>query len=363
MVAASRVRAAQLTSPEIVPLFLVSEDSSRPPATIGAHAPAAPPATPEHLAAELALEREQELRWIQLMGSELDPRTGQSSGHFRQCRKDEPSVFESMVVRGVPDACRGRVWYELLDSKAEPGAANRSTVERLFTRAVPSCDRAIQLDVIRAIPEVAMCSVNSHRITLYRILRAYSNADREIGYAPGMSFYAALFVSYMDETNAFWAFWQLMRGNKHEIGRFFSDESGKLKLLNKVWLALLTKRYPKVAWHFRRIHLRPILYTPGWFPTGFQALQLRPRLRLTFFDRQIAFGTRALLSFGLTIVGALKTALETESLETCLRMLLEPATVPELQDWRGLLVQLDHNWLSNPELTAGFKAAQVKEFP
>jgi hypothetical protein len=316
----------------------------------------------QKLEAESAKERERELKWVQMLGPELDPRTQQPSSRFREFRKSQPAIFERRVLKGIPDACRSRVWYELLDSKSEV-SKERPTVQRLFDRGIPPCDHVIQVDIPRTMPHVTMFSQNSVRESLYRLLRAYSNSDRELGYFQGMAFSAALLLSYMNETRAFWAFWQLMHGNKHEVRFFYMNDFSRLKEVNKVWEALLKKKFPKVAEHLKALPVEPMLYTPGWFLTGFQTMQFPPPFRLRMFDRQIAFGTRALLSFALTIVSISKKQLETKGPEVCIPLLQNPTADKAFKDWRAVIKKFDANFLSKSEYAGAFKAAGLKEFP
>jgi hypothetical protein len=48
-----------------------------------------------------------------------------------------------------------------------------------------------------------MLTKNSVRESLYRVLRAFALADKELGYFQGMAFPASILIWYMDETRAF----------------------------------------------------------------------------------------------------------------------------------------------------------------
>ena len=47
--------------------------------------------------------------------------------------------------------------------------------------------------------------------SLTRVLRAYAQYDRAIGYTQGMSQFAAVLLLYMSEEDAFWTFTTLMQ--------------------------------------------------------------------------------------------------------------------------------------------------------
>jgi hypothetical protein len=315
-------------------------------------------------AAESAQERKRELKWIKLLGPELDLVTGEATGNLRRFQKDHPDAFERLVMEGIPDTCRGRVWYELLDRKP-PGRSGkvRPTVQELFERATPAADHVIRSDVPRTLWYVEMFTKKDVQESLYRVLRAYSNDDPEFGYFQGMPFSAGILLSYMDETRTFWAFWQLMKGKKHQFRLFCLDDYSRLRELSKVWEVVLQKKYPKLAQHLKKIKINPMLYTPGWFLTGFQSIHFSKSFRLRLFDRQIAFGSRALLSFALTIVSIGKKQLKTGGPQVCLLLLQNPLKVPGLANWRDVIKWFDSHFLTREEYTEAFRLAGIPVFP
>jgi hypothetical protein len=154
-----------------------------------------------------------------------------------------------------------------------------------------------------------------------------------------------------------------MHGPKHDLREFYLHEFARVKELNRVWEVLLQKKYPKVAKHLTDLRIDPMLYTPAWFLTGFQTMQLPPPFRLRMFDRHIVFGTRALLSFAVTIISIGKKSLETKSTEVCIPLLQNPMSLPEFQDWRNLIKKFDTHFLTKQECSSAFKRASIEEFP
>jgi hypothetical protein len=100
---------------------------------------------------------------------------------FANFRKASPEVFEERVMKGIPDSCRSRAWQLILDPGAE-SRPSRKSVDAYFDEEVPSCDSVIRKDIPRTMPHVEMFAKEDVRDSLYRILRAYSNADPELGY-------------------------------------------------------------------------------------------------------------------------------------------------------------------------------------
>jgi hypothetical protein len=266
-------------------------------------------------------------------------------------------------MEGIPDAYRGRVWYELLDWKPPDPGEKRPTVEDFCGKAVPAYDHVIKADVPRTMAYVNMFCGEDVQESLYLLLRAYSNADRELRYSQGMAFSAGLLRAYMSETRAFWAFWHLMKGSKHELSQFYVCEFSRLKELNQVWEVLLQKNFPKIARHLKKLQVDTMLYTSAWFLTGFQSIHFPKPLKLRLFDRQVAFGTRALLSFALTIVSIEKKQLETENAEILIPFLQNPMKFPKFPNWQNLIQKFDSHFLTTKEYNAAFKKACIEVFP
>jgi hypothetical protein len=301
-------------------------------------------------------EREREVKWLAMLGSD---RPG--STHFKTFRKTHRAVFERRVMKGIPDSMRSRAWLLILD-KAWETHPKRPSVNHFFKTGVPPCDAVIHADIPRTMPHVEMFSLLSVRESLYRVLRAYSNADAELGYYQGMAFPAAMLLSYMPEPHAFWAFYHLMNGQGHTLRTYYVHDFVNLKQLNKVWDLMIQVRYKAIHKNLHTLDIDPMVYTPSWFLTGFLNIGFPPVFRLRAFDRVVAFGTRALLSLGLAVVSLLKKELATPDMEVIIPLLQNPYRGKRLQDWHNIVEKWDKLFLTKAELAKFFKKAGVKEF-
>lgn len=72
--------------------------------------------------------------------------------------------------------------------------------------------------------------------TLFRILRAYSIHDSEVGYCQGIGFLAAFLMVYMSEIKVFWMLCAIMRGERFNLCHMYTDGMKKA-------------RFPKTKWH------------------------------------------------------------------------------------------------------------------
>jgi hypothetical protein len=314
----------------------------------------------EILEHESLKEQERELKWNQMMGPPCDPRTGIGTDTFYRFRRSHPDIVERRILKGIPDSCRSRAWHLMVDPKCEISGKRRS-VDHYYVKGVPESDHVIQVDIPRTMPRVPMFAKNDARERLYRVLRAYSNADPELGYFQGMAFWAAMLLTYMTEEDAFWSFWQIMRG-KHKLRNFFLDSFQNLRLINKVWDTILATLYPKFWENLTRLEIDHMLYTPGWFLTGFQTMDIPTPFKLRVFDRILGFGTRALLSFGITIVSIGKAKITAGSMEAILDHLQNPNQHPRFADWRAVIKKWDQKFLTQAQYSLYFKKAQIVEF-
>jgi hypothetical protein len=223
--------------------------------------------------------------------------------------------------------------------------------------AVPPCDDVIQKDIPRTMPHVEMFSRENVKDSLYRILRAYSNADQELGYFQGLAFPAALLLSYMNEPRAFWAFYHLM--NDHGLRQMYIRDFEGLRKMNRVWMYVLSKKYPKIHANFKALSIEEMVYTPGWFLTAFLNVNFPPVFKLRIMDRYVAFGNRAILSLALTLVSKLKAELVTPEMEVVIPLLQNPYT--KLKNWREILEKWDKLFITPKDYARYF--AKVGEQP
>jgi hypothetical protein len=301
---------------------------------------------------ESKVERKRELKWISML------RTMRKKGRW-----PSRSKMESRVMKGIPDAVRGDAWRYILDRNHVKLSETRPSLDELFNQAVPPHDYVIRVDLPRTMPGVIMFAAERVRNSLYRVLRAYSNYDAELGYFQGFSFLAALFLAYMEETEAFWTFCRLMKGGPHPLRGFYQRDFHHLRRLNIVWRRLLKKKFPKVDKGFTRAGIEEMVYTPSWFLTAFINMNMTPGLRLRLFDRFICFGTRALLSFGLVIVSLHEKKLCKGEMEVIIPILQDPMKDGLFAEWRVVIKMFDKVFLSKDQYRKMFRKANVKYFP
>jgi len=121
-------------------------------------------------------------------------------------------INEVIVKYGVPHALRGAIWPLLAKIKTDKMEELKEAFRVLNTRWSPH-DQAIQRDIGRTFPahQYFQESGEAGQEALYRVCKAYSLYDSEVGYCQGQSFLvAALLTVQMPEEEAFALFTTIM---------------------------------------------------------------------------------------------------------------------------------------------------------
>ena len=304
------------------------------------------------VAKESKKETEREVKWSEMLA------------HWAEYRKHRNDKIESRVMKGIPESIRPRAWQLLIDPECDKMQAEgkRAAVADMVAYGRDKCCDTIEVDLHRTMPK--MRNFNDQKVidSLRNVLQAYSNVDKELGYIQGMGFLAAMFLSYMDETSAYWCFANLMNGPVFKMRWLYIDQFAGLQELCTIWELLLKERYPKVLKALTKNNVVPQIYATSWFLTAYMNSDFPTPLRLRIFDRFVTFGCRALLSFGLAIISLTKRELVKGDLSVCIRTMQKPEELPVFRDWRHVMEKYDKLFLTRKEYKALFKKADITLF-
>lgn len=106
---------------------------------------------------------------------------------------------------------------------------------------------------------------------LFRISKAYSVYDSEIGYCQGQSFLIAALLLQMPEEQAFGVLVEMMHSPPYSLRDMFRENFEQLQLRFYQLDRLVEKRLPDLWQHFQHVGLETHMYASQWFLTLFSA--------------------------------------------------------------------------------------------
>ncbi len=153
----------------------------------------------------------------------------------KRMEKVSNRVMKSRIRNGIPDQFRGIVWSECFRRNSQMKKMSEDEY-REWEGKSSDCEHIIDLDVPRSFPNHRMFSEkdgNGQKM-LRRVLRVYSNKDKELGYCQGISFIIGALLMYLPEIDALWAFETLMFEQKYAMRQMFLN--GLPRLLRNLFI-------------------------------------------------------------------------------------------------------------------------------
>lgn len=127
---------------------------------------------------------------------------------------------------------------------------------------------AIARDVHRTLPGVRLFAKGGPgRDRLWRVLRAFSLHDADVGYCQGMAFFTGILLLWLPEEHAFAALVLLMTAGK--MRELYLPDMAALQMRLRVVEALTEERLPRLHAHFQENCVAPMLYSASWILSVF----------------------------------------------------------------------------------------------
>lgn len=204
--------------------------------------------------------------------------------------KGNPVELSLAIAQGIPQEIRGIIWQIISGSKS-------LSLEELYTSIVledSPHEKAIRRDLSRT-----SFIKNADPESLYKIIKAYSLFDPEVGYTQGMAFIAVPLLISLEESEAFGMLVKLMKD--YGLRDFFLPEMPGLHLRLYQFDRILEDTIPDVHIHLARQGVRSNMYTSQWFLTFF-AYKFPLQIVQRIFDVVVAEGIESLLRFAVGLI-------------------------------------------------------------
>lgn len=168
--------------------------------------------------------------------------------------------------------------------------------------------------IVSYIFNLSYAGTSAGRQSLFNVLKAYANYDRQVGYCQGMGFLVGLFLMYMNEEESFWMLHCIMRDPKYLMYGLYAPGFPLLHQYFYQFEQLLYEQSPRLHDHLQENGIAPPLYATQWFITVF-AYNMPFEIVLRIWDIFLHEGPKIPFRFALYFMKQCEQRILVEDLE------------------------------------------------
>lgn len=179
-----------------------------------------------------------------------------------------PRQLPGLVRKGIPEPVRGQVWQMMAGLKENDDLLEG--YKHLIKKESPT-EQVIMWDIHRTFPahEYFKSSGGEGQEMLYKISKAYSVYDEEVGYCQGLSFLSAVLLLHLPEEQAFALLVKIM--NDYGLRDIFKHDFEQLHLKFFQLERMIEDSMPDLYSHFQYNDIETHMFASQWFLTLFTA--------------------------------------------------------------------------------------------
>lgn len=194
--------------------------------------------------------------------------------NFNLYKTSKFKKLKERTRKGIPDGMRGIAWINIAGisefKKGKEKLYKNSLLNLKKNDFIPKKEEDVIIrDLHRTFPKSVIfgSKLGEGQRNLFRILMCMGATSVSTGYVQGMGFLAAVFLSYMDEENAFWMLNCLFK--KYGLEEVYMKDFPGLRKRFYIFIKLVEKFMPKIYKKLIEFKTQPTMYASQWFFTCF----------------------------------------------------------------------------------------------
>lgn len=223
------------------------------------------------------------------------------------------NYFKDCVTKGLPNSFRWKIWMICANINSPILESNFLSYFDMHLDEIT--EKQIRKDISRS--NSNKCDLNSDnsnkKESLYKLLKAFANNDKEIGYCQGMNFIASLILEISDfnEIESFYLMQSLFSNtfsNHLGIRGFFANDFPLLHFYIYVFDELFKTELTDLYMHFQSMILPYDCWLTRWFLTLFTLL-LPSSITVRIWDCIFVHGINFIIKFSISLLDFIQAEL------------------------------------------------------